>query len=169
MRRRYGSHMQRSWGFLMPAHKKGKYKIVHNHSSCLKTKIKITENKPDTKDCKVYTRVYCVWVIKPISITCEMLLNPALLSGRSVWTSIHTHIESGSLQYPDLDTQSTSSWSQSLSSRLLVGISHPHCEADASPGTALWRCWGSFSEYIIGVSPPAILPLCSLFLWRQAF
>lgn len=46
--------------------KKVKYKIVNNHSSCLKAKIKITENKAKKKDCKGYTRVHCVWTVKTI-------------------------------------------------------------------------------------------------------
>lgn len=150
----------RSW-------KKGKYKIVDNHSTCLKAKIKLTESKPNKKDCKVYTRIYLVWTVKTILIIFEMLLNPVHLSGGSVWTSIHTHIQRWSLQYLGLDTPS--GWSESLYSRLVLGASQPGPEADGYPGTALGRCCGSFSAYVPGVSPPAILPLCSLCLWREAF
>lgn len=64
--------------------KKCKYKIVDNYSSYLKPKLKITENIPNNKDSKVYTRVYCIWTVKTISTTLEMSLNPVLFSGRPV-------------------------------------------------------------------------------------
>lgn len=164
MRRWYGSHIQSTYAeeedrisHARSYQKKAKYNIVNNHSSCLKAKIKITENKPNKKCCKVYTRVYCVWKVKTILITFEMLFNPLPFSGGSVQCPyIYTYnVDPSSTQAQTLGLPG--SWLKSLSSKLFVGISHPDHEADGSPGTALGECWGSFFEYVTGVSPASVL------------
>lgn len=140
----------RSW-------KKGKYKLIHNHSSCFRTKIKIIENKSNQKDCKLYTIVYCVWTVKTILIIFRMILNPVF--GRS---------SCGSLQYQLLYSLSAQELIREPLQQTLW-VSHLDSEVYGYTETAIGKYWGFFSKYVTGVSSPAILPLCTLCLWRQAF
>lgn len=107
----------------------------------------------------MYTRVYCIWTVKTISTTLEMSLNPVLFSGRPVWTSIHTHIQHVSLQYPGLDTRSD---------QRLIGepLQQTHCECFIPrlwwlpwysswevPGVFVQICYWSF----LTCCPPSLL------------